>query len=208
MKKVLGGQRGYLLMAAYIIPVLIGLAALVLEFNQLRVIHNELQAVVDAAALAGVLRAEINTEIIYENEYDNDGNLTDIVPVVENYTIINSQQEAFNYAYKSFRKNMDVLGWGDDGGTRITVYTSELYGEILASGMSDAITGIGVTDDRRDYSDVDQYYFKATIHVKTALIAPALRMLAFISGTDSPVDELGEIVMEADAVSRTKIQIE
>ncbi|MDP5276116.1 pilus assembly protein TadG-related protein [Chengkuizengella axinellae] len=195
-------------MAAYMVPVLIGLAALVLEFNQLRVIHNELQAAVDAASMAGVLRAEIDTEIIYENEYDSNGNLINITPTVENYTIINSQQEAFNYAYKAFKKNMDALGWDDDGSTRITVYSSDLYGEILASGMTDAITGNGVSDDRRDFSDVDQYYFKAEIHVKTALIAPAVRVLAYIAGEEAPVDDFGEIIMEADAVSRTKIQIE
>ncbi|MFS1511540.1 Tad domain-containing protein [Chengkuizengella sp. SCS-71B] len=208
MKKILGNERGFILMAAYMVPVLVGLAGVVLEFNQLRVISNELQAVVDAASLAGVLRAEIDTEIIYEHEYDSDGNLINITPVVENYTIINSQQEAFNFAYKSFKKNMDALGWDDDGSTRITVYSSELYGELLASGMTDAITGHGVPDNRRVFSDVDQYYFKAKIHVKTALIAPAVRVLAFIGGLDSPIDELGEIIMEADAVSRTKVQIE
>ncbi len=207
--KSIKNKRGFLIEFAYLMPVLILFVALVIEFTQIRMIKNELQAMVDAASLAGVMRAHVMTDVTYENRYDDNGNLIGVYPVAQNYRLINDDLEAFDIAVNTMLENIEKHpGWGTDGTTRITVDLSRAYGEPISSGLSDAVTGNGVPDDRGDYSDLDEYYFTAEARVKTVFVVPALKLFNALTGTPVPVNDLNEIVLKAESTSRTKARVE
>ncbi|MFT9486623.1 MAG: TadE/TadG family type IV pilus assembly protein [Tepidibacillus sp.] len=209
MRKKLKEKQGFMVMAAYLFPVLIALLALVIEFNQIRIIKNELQVMVDAAALSGIQRAVVLADTIYENEYDDSGKLVGVKTVTTNYRIANDDLNSTQAAINTFLKNLSTKdGWGTDGTTRITVYPSEIYGEPLSSGLTTAVVGNGVPDNRLDFNDADEYYFYAKARIKTILIAPVIRALNTVANVPLPANGLNEIVIEAESKARTKAMIE
>ena len=207
MLRKLKEEKGFLVMAAYLFPVLLGMVALVIEFTQIRAVQNDLKAAVDAAALAGVLAANVHADTIEESVYDSEGNLIRIDKKTYNHRIINHPQYAYQNAVNTFQKNMAAMGWTNDDSGRVTVYTSDMYGETVNSGMIDAVTGVGVPENRGDYSDIDEYYFSATARVKTYLISPMLKLLSEISGRPAPVDNLNRILVSAESTARVKVEI-
>lgn len=200
-------EKGFLVLAAYLFPILLALVALVVEFTQIRAVQNDLKAAVDAAALAGVLAANVNADTIEESVYDSEGNLIRIDKKTYNHRIINHPQYAYQNAVRTFQKNMHEMGWTSDDSGRVTVYTSDLYGEAVTSGMIDAVTGVGVPDNRGDYSDIDEYYFSATARVKTYIISPIMKALTTVMGIPSPVDDLNRIVLKEESKARVKVEI-
>ncbi|GGK23182.1 hypothetical protein GCM10010965_15010 [Caldalkalibacillus thermarum] len=195
------------MLAAYVFPIMLALVALIIEFNQIRAISNDLKAAVDAAALAGVLAADVYADTYEERIYDNEGRLIRVDPVTYNHRIVNYHGTAFQYAYRTFKRNMDNMGWTSDGRGRVTIYTADLHGEPFASGMIDAVTGEGVPDNRGEYSDVDEYQFSARARVKTYLIGPILEAMSRIMGIEPPVDDMGRIIIEQSSKARVKVEI-
>ncbi|ACX51932.1 hypothetical protein Adeg_0789 [Ammonifex degensii KC4] len=201
--RVLKGEKGYaLLYFAFLLPVLVIVAAWALDFTRIRLVKDQLWAACDAAAHAGAMEAKlVPGEVEQRVVTGPDGKPQRVETRVKWYRLLLDENAARQKAWEVFFKNAQDHGWMVD----VTGSPSSPRGVFVPSGCFR--TEAGSSTGRPDVQQ-DLYTVSAEARVRTYLVAGAVRLAEALSGRTDPARDYlkrGEVAVAATATAKVRV---
>ncbi|SFR06969.1 Tad domain-containing protein [Desulfoscipio geothermicus] len=160
MNHIINNQRGSLVLwAAIAIPLLLILAALMLDTGRFLIARAQLQTLVDASSLAGAMTAEVIPEKEVQTVTDDAGNPIGIEEKITGYHIEIDTEKAKEAALKTALLNGSPSFWANQGG----YFTLDETPDAEKAGWEGYPVG------------EDSYYTRARVWMKPGFFAPVLR---------------------------------